>query len=396
MFQFIFFIVLLLVVYRFVSKWIYKDENDPHYDKEKKDKELKLKNKNLNLNLDSKRQKKKIAEEMIIYQTMTIKNNFLFLLIFILISNFSFHLPDIDQSDLSFLGHRSIITHSFLIPFLFNYFLDKKCISNIFIRIIAISLFFGFSVHFCADLIVKGWQGGALITGLGIRLPAPISIIWIFANAIICMVCANTILRKFFNFKSTSYLFYFLGTLIAINYFDKDYVSEPVQQFIIFILIHSVVFFYFSKINNKKTIKKTIRVTENLDGVRHNTSFISPTFFWFCLVGVFILSLFFIFPPDNKKSKNVVDNWRLKGVYEDESKACEKQIIQKNPNVNIVELKSYKSFQIIRDNNQIKKIITYDVKKNVFILGEMSFGTFDCYLDLKNDTTFSFLRLIQK
>jgi hypothetical protein len=123
MFEFIFFIVLLLVVYRFVSKWIYKDENDSHYDKEREDKELKLKNKNLNLNLDSKRQEKKIAEEMTMYETMTIKNNFLFLLIFILISNFSFHLPDIDKSDLSFLGHRSIITHSFLIPFLFNYFL---------------------------------------------------------------------------------------------------------------------------------------------------------------------------------------------------------------------------------------------------------------------------------
>jgi hypothetical protein len=132
------------------------------------------------------------------------------------------------------------------------------------------------------------------------------------------------------------------------------------------------------------------------DGERHDTSFISPTFFWFCLVGVFILSLFFLFSSDNKKSKDVVDNWRLKGVYEDESKACEKQIIQKNPNVSIVELKSYKSFQIIRDNNQIKKIITYDVKKNVFILGEMSFGTFDCYLDLKNDATFSILRLVQK
>jgi hypothetical protein len=174
---------------------------------------------------------------MTMYETMTIKNNLLFLSIFILISNFSLHLPDIDQRILSFLGHRSIITHSFLIPFLFNYFLDKKYKSNIFIKIISINLFFGFSAHFCADLIVKGWQGGALITGLGIRLPAPISIIWIFANAIICIIFANKILRKSLNFKSTSYLFYFLGIIIALIYFNSDYVGEPLPQFIIFILI---------------------------------------------------------------------------------------------------------------------------------------------------------------
>ena len=123
---------------------------------------------------------------------------------------------------------------------------------------------------------------------------------------------------------------------------------------------------------------------------------ISSYTFFIILFSIIILIIFLIFLFSSNKNSKKIHNWRLDAVYEDEIKTCEKQIIQKNPNVNIVELKSYKSFQIIRDNNQIKKIITYDVKKNVFILGEMSFGTFDCYLDLKNDTTFSFLRLIQK
>ena len=146
----------------------------------------------------------------------------------------------------------------------------------------------------------------------------------------------------------------------------------------------------FSKDKNSEEQENSSETLES------EPSKISSYTFFIILFSIIILIIFLIFLFSSNKNSKKIHNWRLDAVYEDEIKTCEKQIIQKNPNVNIVELKSYKSFQIIRDNNQIKKIITYDVKKNVFILGEMSFGTFDCYLDLKNDTTFSFLRLIQK
>jgi hypothetical protein len=146
----------------------------------------------------------------------------------------------------------------------------------------------------------------------------------------------------------------------------------------------------FSKDKNSEEQENSSETLES------ESSKISSYTFFIILFSIFILIIFLIFLFSSNKNPKKIHNWRLDAVYKDEIKTCEKQIIQKNPNVNIVELKSYKSFQIIRDNNQIKKIITYDVKKNVFILGEMSFGTFDCYLDLKNDATFSFLRLIQK
>jgi hypothetical protein len=146
----------------------------------------------------------------------------------------------------------------------------------------------------------------------------------------------------------------------------------------------------FSKDKNSEEQENSSETLES------ESSKISSYTFFIILFSIFILIIFLIFLFSSNKNPKKIHNWRLDAVYKDEIKTCEKQIIQKNPNVNIVELKSYKSFQIIRDNNQIKKIITYDVKKNVFIIGEMSFGTFDCYLDLKNDATFSFLRLTQK
>jgi hypothetical protein len=146
----------------------------------------------------------------------------------------------------------------------------------------------------------------------------------------------------------------------------------------------------FSKDKNSEEQENSSETLES------ESSKISSYTFFIILFSIFILIIFLIFLFSSNKNPKKIHNWRLDAVYKDEIKTCEKQIIQKNPNVNIVEFKSYKSFQIIKYNNQIKKIITYDVKKNVFILGEMSFGTFDCYLDLKNDTTFSFLRLTQK
>jgi len=338
---------------------------------------------------------------------MTIRNNFLFSFIFILISFISLYLPDIDQSILSFLGHRSLITHSFLIPFLFNYyFLDKKDKPNIFFQIIAINLFFGFSVNFCADLISKGWRGTALITVLGMRFPAVISIMWIFINAIICMVFANKILGKFFNTKSTSYIFYFLGTVIAFIYFNNDYVAEPLPQFIIFILIHSVIFFYFLKKNNKKIIKNEVKVEQKIKDFRDGkkiklikksniNNYTGLIIFFAVAIFLLLILIFFFQGKDNKNSKkSIQESYRSKGVYQDELDLCKLQIINTYPKVSFTRIE-FSGFTAPQNKLSYNKVIHMWMNHKQLFL-DFSFGKIDCNIRVNDDQSISFTSLSAK
>lgn len=125
----------------------------------------------------------------------------------------------------------------------------------------------------------------------------------------------------------------------------------------------------------------------------------SLLYVYFLLISVFLLIIYFSFIDSpsyqNTKKVNEALNFRLKNVTKDEIKICEKEIINKNPNINIVEINSYNTFEIIRNNNLIKKKITLDVKKKVFILGEMSLGIFNCFFLINNDGSFKFLNLTQ-
>ncbi len=338
---------------------------------------------------------------------MTIRNNFLFLFIFILISFISLYLPDIDQNILSFLGHRSLITHSFLIPFLFNhYFLDKKDKPSLFFQIVAINLFFGFSVNFCADLISKGWRGTALITFLGMRFPAAISILWIFMNAIICMIFANKILGKFFSAKSTSYIFYFLGSLIAFVYFNNDYVAEPLLQFLIFILIHSVIFFYFLKKNNKKIIKNEFKVEKKMKDLNYekNIKLIKKSdvnnytgLIIFFAIAIFLLFMFSFFSQDkdNKNSKKTIqESYRSKGVYQDELDLCRLQIKNTYPKVTFTRIE-FSSFTAPHNKLSYNKVIHMWMNHKQFFL-DFSFGKIDCNIRVNEDQSISFTSLSAK
>ena len=54
--------------------------------------------------------------------------------------------PDIDQGFQDLLGHRSIITHSILLPYLLlYYFIKKKNNPNVLITIFVIGIFLGYN-----------------------------------------------------------------------------------------------------------------------------------------------------------------------------------------------------------------------------------------------------------
>lgn len=149
-------------------------------------------------------------------------------------------------------------------------------------------------------------------------------------------------------------------------------------------------------VNSFSKEENSSKSLEDDSSKKDNSNFL---YAYFLLISVFLLIIYFSFIDSpsyqNTKKVNEALNFRLKNVTKDEVKICEKEIINKNPNINIVEIESYNTFEIIRNNNLIKKRITLDVKKKVFILGEMSLGTFNCSFLINNDGSFKFSNLTQ-
>ena len=330
MFESIFIIILVLVIYRFVlngrffkrttvkkdhktGKYIevYEDGKDPHYDKEREDNELKIKNKNFNLNLDSIKQEKKIAkivkneidnkkydeviwlrafkkakgnkeEAQALYaeyrteeleRVYYLKNdtsddvnvnkkinydskkitkskdnldkNQLNILLFSIVYFLSFYLgyeiADYDLKVQNLLGHRSIITHSVLIPWLI-YFYSKDKTSKYLFTII-IGLFISFSVHLIYDFIPKGWAGTAFIKFPGNISIGFLSIPWIALNALVSMYLGQKILFNYFNETKYKVLIIII-TIITSFLFALNDRNDEMLKFILFLVVFFSFYFY--------------------------------------------------------------------------------------------------------------------------------------------------------
>ena len=128
--------------------------------------------------------------------------------------------PDFDQSFQKLLGHRSIITHSILLPYLIYFYqIVKKEKPNNNIVYICIGIFLGIAIHLSADLFPKGWRGYALIKFIGdISIGAPLSILWMGANV-------------------------YLGTQLAAKLF-KNLTSKKIHIILYFIILLSLSFIY--------------------------------------------------------------------------------------------------------------------------------------------------------
>ena len=120
-------------------------------------------------------------------------NNLVFLMLIGLISIPTIVLPDIDLS-LPLLHHRSMITHSVLIPFLLMCMKKYKLPD-----VVILSIFLAFAVHMSADLTPKAWKGYALIYFPIFNISffgAMGSALWIFFNIIACFYFFSKIFRE--------------------------------------------------------------------------------------------------------------------------------------------------------------------------------------------------------
>ena len=123
-------------------------------------------------------------------------------------------IPDLDLILIFILGHRSIITHSIILPYLFYKFLTKdgkqnfldKYFSKIFtsnkiksdfLDFAYIGFLIGIAIHLCADLFPKAYLGYALIKlPFNISIGAPLSIIWMFGNMFFALKIAFKKLKE--------------------------------------------------------------------------------------------------------------------------------------------------------------------------------------------------------
>ena len=71
--------------------------------------------------------------------------------------------PDTDQSFQLLLGHRSIITHSILLPYLLYLYFNKKNNLTPLKTILIVGIYLGIGLHLSADLHPKAFRGYALI-----------------------------------------------------------------------------------------------------------------------------------------------------------------------------------------------------------------------------------------
>ena len=150
--------------------------------------------------------------------------------------------PDIDQGYKIVLGHRSIITHSILLPYiLYYFFIKKRALYNKYITLIIAGIFLGIGLHLSADLFPKGWQGYALI-----KLPGNISIgelspIWIGFNALVSLYFAGSCLNNLTK-QNTIWITYILFGAVAGFLYS---IKEPYNNETIFLAFYITFIFTF-------------------------------------------------------------------------------------------------------------------------------------------------------
>ncbi len=151
--------------------------------------------------------------------------------------------PDVDQGFQNLLGHRSIITHSILFPYLlYHYLIKKKKDPKVRDINLIIGIFLGIGLHLSADLYPKEWVGYALI-----KLPGNIDVgglspIWMGLNVIAATYFSAILLKKITNTKKYWTTYLVIGSVVGLVYTAADE-GEVVAKFLTFLF-----FLFFRKI----------------------------------------------------------------------------------------------------------------------------------------------------
>ena len=104
------------------------------------------------------------------------------------------NLPDLDYR-VSFLVHRSIVTHGFLFPLLLFWGIHKRELAQLRLPLIGFSL--SLAAHLCFDLFPVAWIGYALISvPLYGRTDPLFSWLWIAGSIVLCLYLALLLVKN--------------------------------------------------------------------------------------------------------------------------------------------------------------------------------------------------------
>lgn len=190
--------------------------------------------------------------------------------------------PDIDQNFQLLLGHRSIITHSILLPYLLYVYFNKKNNLSPLKTILIVGIYLGIGLHLSADLHPKSFRGYALI-----KLPFNIDIgglspIWIGANAAIAFYLASKYLNKLINKKIFWISYLIIGLLVGITYADEEpHNNDAILGTFLFLFLAT---FIYSKIRNKNSIIQ--KEVKNKKQVKKQSLKKKKKSFWLYALGI--------------------------------------------------------------------------------------------------------------
>ena len=207
--------------------------------------------------------------------------NYFNFLVFLISSFFiGLFFPDFDQMFQSLLGHRSILTHSILLPYLLYIYLEKKEPSSR-VKTILIGLLLGIGLHLSADLHPKSWIGFALI-----KLPFNISIgglspIWIGINAIAALYAAAYFLNLLTNRKLFWISYLVIALVVGITYADAERYNEGSIAITFIVLLFST--FFVAKIKSKKNL---IQDNQKIEKVKKKPPKKKKSRFWVYAIGI--------------------------------------------------------------------------------------------------------------
>jgi len=196
------------------------------------------------------------------------KVDFIFIIILFNTSVIGLIFPDFDNYNIktsffeNFIGHRSILTHSILVPYLFYYYLKKKHKLNNNFAIIIIGLFLGLALHLTADVYPKSGDENELIKLPGNIAIGDFSILWIFLNILVSFYFSKILLNKYYNKKYYRILYLIIGSILACIYVF----IEPNNKILIlftFMILLLITYFYDKKTDQKLTKLLSLKNVKN-------------------------------------------------------------------------------------------------------------------------------------
>ncbi len=103
-------------------------------------------------------------------------------------------LPDLDYR-VSFLVHRSIVTHGFIFPLLLYWGVHKRELALL--RLSSMGFSLSLAAHLCFDLFPVAWIGYALISVPGYGRTDPwFSWLWIAGSIVLCLYLALLLVKN--------------------------------------------------------------------------------------------------------------------------------------------------------------------------------------------------------